>query len=270
MVVGLAAAAWMGRRLGLSEGVAGGLLGVATLGTLVAMVARMARKGGMRWQERWAWTAAVFLVSVMPLLASIHPGPTLARGTLAVEGASLVLGSDRATRTIVSVTADLPEERSVAFTLRAGATLTEGTLSRGTARWVTGGESRHYHEDRTSVLLDVALPAGVRRLELERVGIRGVPLQVTVYASMLPAYVLLVAGLSVLVAFGWRMAPTGGDRDAVMGAALSVVAGIGAGAIATPERALAPVLAGLLLGLVFGLPLGAAVASAASWLRRLR
>ena len=270
MVVGFVAAAWAGRRLGMSEGLSGGLLGIAAMGTLVALVARMARKGGTRWPEAAAWALAIFVVSVTGFLASVYPGPVLARGTLEAEGAGLLLGSGRATKAKLSVTADLPEGSAVAFTLRVGDVLREGTLSRGTARWVSGGETRHYHEDRTSVLLDVDLPDGARRLELDRVSVRGIPLQVTIYASVLPGYLLLAAGLGVLAALGCRAAALGRNRDIVMGAALSVVAGFGAAAIATPDRAFAPVLAGLLLGLVVGLPLGAAVASAAEWLRSRR
>jgi hypothetical protein len=270
VVLGLTAAAWVGRRLGMAEAMSGGLLGVAALGTLDVLVACIAPGGGMRRREASAWAVAVFMVSAAPFLASVHPGPELGRGTLDVEGGSLHLAPGQATRAKVSVTADIPEGSSVAFTLRSGAALSEGSLSRGHGRWVAGGETGRYHVDRTSVLLDLALPVGVRRLDLERVSSHGIPLQVAVYASTLPGYILVAAGFGVLAAFGWRTASLGGDRDAVLGAAMSVVAGLGAAAIATPARALAPVLAGLLLGLVVGLPLGSAVASAGRWLRSRR
>jgi hypothetical protein len=224
----------VGRRLGVAEALVGGLLGVAALGTLSALVATLARSRGVRWPEATAWAVVVFAASASPFLASVRPGPLLGGGTLA---------------------------------LRSGAALGEGSLARGTMRWVAGSETRRYHEDRTSVLLDLPLAAGARRLDLERVSRQGIPLQVAVYDSALPGVLLLVAGFCVLAALGWRMAVVGGDRDVVMCAAMSVVAGLGSAAIATPDRAFAPVLAGLLLGLVVGLPLGAAAASAAAWAR---
>ena len=266
-VLCLITAAWVGRRLGVAEALVGGLLGVAALGTLSALVATLARSRGVRWPEATAWAVVVFAASASPFLASVRPGPLLGGGTLEAEGGSILLEPGRATTAKVSVTAVLPEGGSVAFALRSGAALGEGSLARGTMRWVAGSETRRYHEDRTSVLLDLPLAAGARRLDLERVSRQGIPLQVAVYDSALPGVLLLVAGFCVLAALGWRMAVVGGDRDVVMCAAMSVVAGLGSAAIATPDRAFAPVLAGLLLGLVVGLPLGAAAASAAAWAR---
>ncbi len=270
VILCLIAGAWVGRRLGMADGLSGGVLGGAALGTLALLVARMARSCGLLWPEASAWALAVFTVAAAPFLSSVVPGPVLGRGDLKAEGDGFQLEPGPATSSKVSVTADLPEGSSVAFTLRSGAALSEGSLSRGTMRWASGGETRRYHEDRTSVLLDLDLPAGVRRLELERVSNLGFPLQVSVHAATLPRYLLVAAALGVVAALGWRAASLGGDRDIVMGAAMSVVAGLGAGATATPARAFAPALSGLLLGLVLGLPLGAAVTSAAGWLRRRR
>lgn len=262
----LALAAWVARRLGLPEDLSGALLGASILGALTALTVAMARRSGVGRCEALAWALALMVASVGPLLESICPGPILARTALMQEGDFLKIEAGRAKAIRVLVAAKLPEQGSVAFSFRAGPRLIEGDLFRGIRRWGTGAESRHHHEDRTSVLLDAYLDRDVGGLLLERVSLRGVPLRVQVHARVLPGWLVVAATLATLCAFAWRTAPLGGSREIIMAASVVLIAGLGAGSIATPEYAFPAVIGGLVLGLVLGIPSGAAIAALASGL----
>lgn len=266
----LALGVWAARRLGLPEVLSGLLLEASIIGVLVTLAAAMAQRCGVGRPEALGWMIALFVASVSPLLTSIHPGPILGQAALSNEGDELEIGANRAGPITVSVAAGLPEGISIAFSLRVGPELVEGRLSRGTRRWSAGPDSRHFHEDRTAVLLDVDLRPGVQWLVLEHSSGPAVPLFVRVYSRVVPAWFVLAASLGTLFGFAWRVARLGGGRESLMVATVAVLAGLGAGSIATPERAFGAVIGGLALGLVAGIPLAAATVRAATGIRRGR
>lgn len=264
----LAAASLVARTAGVPDARAGGALAVLSSAVLGVFVGRRLRPGRAA-VRALGWGVAILFASAAPTLVSVFPGPLLADGELHSPGDSVPLPPTARGRVRILVSAPLPHKAFMSFVLRGDHTVLDGTLSRGVRWWGAGEEKRHYHEDRTSVLLGAGLPAGAKALVLESLGGDQLPLRVRVFAAPLPAWgAPLISALIVLV-FVLLHAERRRERAAVTAACVAACMGIAAGAIATPVAVLRPVLAGLVTGAVTGVPVGAVLLAAGRRFHRL-
>jgi hypothetical protein len=215
------------------------------------------------------WSLGLVLASLMPVMASVHPGALLAEGSLKRPGDVLDLGPEAPRQVLLAVAADVEEGDSLTYRLVAGRSVQVVTVLRQSFRTPPGAPSAHWHEDRPSLLLQVALEPGVHSIQLEGAPGDAPPLRVRAYSRWLhpalPAACALLALASLLLAIG-RVRAT---RRAVHLATVMVTAGLAAGLVATPDHAMRSSLAGLAAGFVLGVPGGSVLDWLAHAVRRL-
>lgn len=263
----VASVAWLVRQCGLPEAVTGALLGLFLGGIAAALFAALARRGGASSPHAVAGAVALFAATIGPMMSSIHPGPVLARAELEREGEIRDLGVVLRGDVSVAVSADLPREGTLAFSLAIGPGILEGELHRGILRWRAGEGRGHHHEDRAAVLLHARLASDVRSLALHRAAGERVPLRVTVYATLLPRWLVGAVSFALFLYLVWSASALRGSRELVGVASVGLTVGSCAGAIGSPGHAVGAVLTSLLLGTLAGVPLAAVTAWALRWLQ---
>lgn len=272
LVAGIAAACvvalgWLARQYGCPQAPVGALLAVSLGAIAAALFAVLARRGGVSLRRSVACGSALFVATESPMLGSIHPGPVVAQAEFTREGEVLELGRALRGDLSVAVSADLPHEGSVAFSIGIGPSVLEGTLLRGTQRWRVGEERGHYHEDRATALLEVSEPAEVRTLALLRLGGLQVPLRVTVYDRVIPPWLADVAAIAILICLAWIAAPLDGRRELLGIAFVAVAASLYAGFTGSPQGAVGAVIRGVMFGTLVGIPGSALAGRGVRWLR---
>lgn len=264
----LAAASLLARAVGAPEIAAGGTLLVLVAAVLAGFVYRRLRAAGITRPPAAGWALALLCASVAPPLMSLFPGRLLADSVLTSPGEVTRLPPATGGSVRVLVSAPIPDGAYVSFSLRADGATLDGTLRRGIGWWGGGEEKRHYHEDRTSVLLD-GVPQGARALVLTTLGGNPVALRVRAFAAPFPAWVAPVFALMMAAAFGLRRAERRLENAAVAAGCVGVCMGVATGSIVTPINVLRPVLAGLLTGAVAGIPFAVGTQAAGRTIRRL-
>lgn len=272
LVAGIAAACvvalgWFARQYGCPQAPVGALLAVSLGAIAAALFAVLARRGGASLRRSVACGSALFVATESPMLGSIHPGPVVAQAEFSREGEVLELGRALRGDLSVAVSADLPHEGSVSFSIGIGPSVLEGTLLRGTQRWRVGEERGHYHEDRATALLEVSEPAEVRTLALLRLGGLQVPLRVTVYDRVIPPWLADVAALAILICLAWIAAPLDGRRELLGIAFVAVAASLYVGFTGSPQGAVGAVIRGVMFGTLVGVPGSALAGRGVRWLR---
>lgn len=263
----VASLAWLARLYGLPESPTGTLLGLLLGGIAAALFAVLARRGGAS-APRWiAGAVALFAATVGPMMGSIQPGPVLARAELEREGDVRDLGIVLHGDVSVAVSADLPREGALGFVLAIGPDLLEGEFHRGIQRWRVGEERGHYHEDRAAVLLHARLASDARSLALHRITGERVPLRVTVYARLLPRWLVVALSFTAFLYLVWSASSLGGGREMIGVVMVALAVGLCAGAIGSPGHAVGALLSSLFLGTMAGVPLAALMTRAVRWLQ---
>jgi len=224
----------------------------------------------MRSAEALAWGGVLLVAAAAPVLNAVFPGRLAAEGTVSVKGDVIQLptGFDGSVRILVS--GALPEGSYLRFSLEAGPEVLGGDLRRGVKWWRAGEERRHYHEDRSSVLVAGRIPPGVDRLALGSLAGNPVKLLVRVYAPIVPTWIVMLMALATGLSFTVFGALTSRARLAATAAVVAVLSAVFAGAIARPDAAVGPVLAGLAAGTLVGVPLGNMIGAASRGLGRIR
>lgn len=258
LIVGLALAGWVSQRLGAPTGLVGVTFGVATIAILGGLLPPIARRGGLIPLEGYLWACALIAATATPLVTAVYPGKELSRSASLAEGDMLAVGGERPRAVRVLVAANLPESTPVAFSIRIGREVVEGSLLHGVRRSGLGTERTHSHEFRSSVLVDGVLPPGAAGILVERISTRDIPLRVVVFGRVLPSWLMWAAVLATFCGFSWRVRLLAGSRVMIPVASVMAVAGLGSAALATPENAFGAIARGALLGLLLGLPVGAA------------
>jgi len=258
---------WLARQQGWPQAPVGAILALSLGAIVAALFSVLARRGGASLRRSVTCGAALFVASASPMVDSIHPGPVLAQGEFTREGEVRDLESALRGDLSVAVSADLPHEGSVAFSLGIGPSVLDGVLLRGTQRWRVGEERGHYHEDRATVLLEVSDTAEVRTLALRRLSGLSVPLQITVYGRVLPPWLADAAALVILACLAWNAIPLSGSRELLGTAFVAVTASLYAGFTGSPQGAVGAVIRGVMFGTLVGVPASALVGQGVRWLR---
>lgn len=258
---------WLARQQGWPQAPVGAILALSLGAIAAALSTVLARRGGATLRRSVACGAALFVATAGPMMDSIHPGPVLAQAEFTREGEVRDLGSALRGDLSVAVSADLPHEGSVAFSLGIGPSVLDGTLLRGTQRWRVGEERGHYHEDRATVLLEVSETAEVRTLALRRLGGLAVPLQVKVYGRILPPWLADAAAIVILACLAWNAIPLSGSRALVGTALVAIAASLYVGYSGSPQGAVGAVIRGVMFGTMVGVPMSALVDRSGRWLR---
>ncbi len=261
---------WLARQQGWPQAPVGAVLAVS-LGVIVAaLFTVLARRGGASLRRSVACGLALFVATAGPMMDSIHPGPMLANAEFTREGEVHELESALRGDLSVAISADLPHEGSVAFSLGIGPRVLEGTLLRGTQRWRVGEKRGHYHEDRATVLLEVSERAEARTLVLRRLAGLPVPLRVTVYGRVLPPWLPNAAAVVILACLTCIAIPLNGSRALTGTAFVAITASLYAGFTGSPQGAVGAVIGGVMFGSVVGIPGSVLVGQAVRWLRSRR
>jgi hypothetical protein len=210
----------------------------------------------------------VLFTSLGPVLLSIFPGRTVAAGELQVVGDVLSVPPDARGRVRILVYAALPERAFVAFSLAGTGPARDGTLTRGIQWWGRGEERRHFHEDRTSVLLDGKASAAGSSLALTRIAGNPATLRVRVFAPFAPAWIAWLASWLGMAAFALTHCVRRREEAAVTVAFVSVCGGLFASLVATPESVLREVIGGAMGGALVGVFLSAVARAGGRAVRR--
>jgi hypothetical protein len=258
---------WLARQQGWPQAPVGAILALSIGAIVSALFAVLARRGGASLLRSAACGAALFVATVGPMVGSIHPGPVLAQAEFTREGEVRELGRALHGDLSVAVSADLPHEGSVAFSLGIGPSVLDGTLLRGTQRWRVGEKRGHYHEDRATVLLEAGAPAEVRALALRRFDGLQVPLRVTVYGRVLPAWFADVAAIVILSCLLRSALTLSSSRELVGTALVAVTASLYAAFTGSPQGAVAAVTRGVVLGTMVGVSGAALVEGGLRWVQ---
>ena len=258
---------WLARQKGWPQAPVGAILALSLGANAATLFAVLARRGGASLLRSAVCGAALFVATAGPMAGSIHPGPVMAQAEFTRQGQVRELGRALRGDLSIAVSADLPHEGSVAFSLGIGPSVLEGTLLRSTQRWRVGEERGHYHEDRATALLEVSEPAEVRTLALLRLDGLQVPLRVTVYGRFLPPWLADVAAIVILSCLFWVGIQLSGSRELVGTALVAVTASLYAGLTGSPQGAVGAVIRGVMLGIMVGVPGAAPVDRGVRWLR---
>lgn len=261
---------WLARQQGWPQAPVGAILALSLGAIVAALFTVLARRGGASLSRSVACGAALFVATAGPMMDSIHPGPVLAQAEFTREGEVQELDSELRGGLSVAVSADLPHEGSVAFSLGIGPRVLEGTLLRGTQRWRVGEERGHYHEDRATVLLEVSEREQARTLVLLRRAGLPVPLRVTVYGRVLPPWFPDAASLVILTCLAWIAGSLNGGRALTGTAFVAITSGLYAGFTGSPQGAVGAVIGGVIFGSLVGVPGSALVSRGVRWVRSRR
>lgn len=267
LIVGFLAIAVAARRLGAPDVACGVALTTAFLLALARLLALELRLLGP--VRSVGWSTGLLLASLLPVMASVHPGALLADGSLGHPGDALELGPGAPRQVLLAVAAEVEEGSSFAYRLVAGRSVQVVTVLRQSFRTAPGAPSAHWHEDRPSVLLEVNLEPGVHSIQLDGTPGDGPPLHVRAYSRWihpaLPPACTFLALTALLLVLG-RVKAT---RRAVHLASMIVSAGLAAGLVATPDHAMRASLAGIAASFVIGVPAGSVLDWLAQAVRRL-
>lgn len=252
-----AAAALASRRIGASEAVAASSLTMLVAGLFASFVVRRLRGAGTALGRAVGWGIVLLLASATPTLVSIFPGRTVAVGELRNVGDRVPLPPAIKGRVRILVSATMPERSLVAFSLGGAGSIIEATLTRGVQWWGSGEERRHFHEERSSVLLDGNVPTQGSALALVRIAGDPVSLRVRIFEPFAPEWLAPLLAAMVMIAFGLEHGSGRREQAAVTAASVSGCAGVWGGLIATPDAAIGAIVGGAIVGVLTGVPLAA-------------
>jgi hypothetical protein len=269
-VVGLTGAASVVRWFGATEAAAASALVVGCSTIFAGFVALRLREGGMRPARALAWGGVLLIAAAAPVLDSVFPGRLVGEGTVSRKGDAIELPSGLHGSVRILASGALPEGSYVHFSLEAGPEVLGGDLRRGATWWRAGEERRHYHEDRSSVLVAGTLPPGVEQLTLGSLAGHPVKLMVRVFAPIVPTWIVTLMALSTGMAIAVLASRMPRAQLAVNVALVAVCSGVLAATVARPDAAVGAVLAGFAGGTLVGVPLGIMIGAVSRGLGRLR
>jgi hypothetical protein len=245
---------------------------VGTAGVLaISMLRSRARAAPDSVVWRWAVILVIVLVSVLPSLSWMRPGPSIASGELASVGSEIVLPSSVSGELRVLASGSLPGE-SVAFAsyvIGIDGQRIEGSFERSVRRsWRKIGR---FYNERASEYHLVDISPGAQRFTLERLeGRLAGGVHVQVFPVHLPIWILWIMIL-VALALAAAVDVLGRHHGTfAVYAGISLAVGTVARVYATPASALATAIASIVLGVPGGSIVGLSAVALARRLRDVR
>ncbi len=255
----------------VSEVSTAALVAVAAPVAVAVVMVRPALEAGRDAGSRALLVAAAILtlvVTVVPALQAILPGPPLLGGDVGIEGETIPVPAGIGGRVRLLVAGRLKEggEPQVTFAFTGTREPIEGKLERTTSYARVGrlGRERVTH-DHTSDWYEGVLSPGATALRLARLqGQLGGRLQVLVYRDWLPHGLQTIAALAVLLLAAVADARAGVKGSSAVDSGMSLAFGLLVSFNATPASAVGPAVGGVILGAMGGALAGAV----ADWIGR--